>query len=53
MEDLRPLSYLLIVDYDLRLREEAGETVCEAKLLGGLARVVRSARTPTVENRAL
>jgi hypothetical protein len=43
VEELRPLCYLLIINDNLRLREESGETVSETKLLGTLPSVLRTA----------
>jgi hypothetical protein len=53
VENLRPLCHLLVIDDDLRLREEAGKTVRKTELFGALSSVICAAGTPAVEKRAV
>ena len=49
MKKLRPLSHALIVDDNLRLRKECGESIRNAELLSTKASVVSAPRTPAIK----
>lgn len=52
VKKLGPLGYLLIVNENLRFREEAGKAVNETKLLGALPGVLGAAGTPAIQERS-
>jgi len=45
-----PLVDWLIVNDDVRLGQEANETICDAQLISGRARVVSAAGTPQIKS---
>ena len=53
VQELGPLHDMLIVDDDVRLREESGKTVRDVELLGALLGVVCAPGTPAVKQRAV
>jgi hypothetical protein len=44
-----PLMDWLIINDDVRLRQEANETITDAQLISGRARIVSAARTPQIK----
>lgn len=53
VDEVGPLLRMLVIDENLRLVEEAGETGVDAEPLGDLARMVSAARAPAIELSAL